>query len=363
VNPPVHQLLAALSPGDAIGNEALAIQRHLRSEGFESDIFAEMVHPRLAHKARPLWEYARVSSAKNVCLFHFSIGSAAGPLIFHAPDRLVLIYHNITPARFFLGFHKELTRLCHEGRRELAAFAPRAELALGDSEFNRRELEAAGFERTGVLPVAVDLGGFSHKPRAPVVTHLYRDGRTNILFVGRIIPNKGVHDLIGAFALYQRHFDRQSRLLLVGDSRGHERYLRRLQEMVEDLHVSEVVFAGHVDEDDLGSYYSLADLYLCLSAHEGFCVPLLEAMSFGIPVVAYAAGAVPETLGGEGILLEDKDPAAVAEVLDRLRHDPSLRDRVKAGQERRLEAFVRGGAPKALLERLGPLIYQKAARP
>jgi glycosyltransferase involved in cell wall biosynthesis len=350
----VHQLLAALSPGDAIGNEALAIQRHLLSLGFDSDIFAEIVHPHLAHKARPLWEYAEVSSPETVCLFHFSIGSAAGPLIFRAKDRLVLIYHNITPARFFLGFHKELTRLCHEGRKELAAIAPRVELALGDSEFNRRELEAAGFSRTGVLPVVADLGSLHAIAPSPVVERLYRDGRTNVLFVGRIIPNKAVHDLIRAFSFYQRHFDRNSRLLLVGDSRGHETYLRRLQEMVEALQVEEVVFTGHVAGSDLRSYYSLADSFLCLSEHEGFCVPLLEAMSFAVPVISYRAGAVEETLGGAGVLLTDKSPAVVAEVLDEVRRNKGLRGEILRTQTRRTLAI--SGAESVLLERLAGIV-------
>ena len=164
----VHQLLAALSYGDAIGNEALAIQRQLRAAGHESDIFAELVHPRVAHLARPLWEYREVSSPDTVCIFHFSIGSAAGRLIHEAPDRLVIVYHNITPAHFFLGFHPHLAGLCHHGRRELAAFAPRTELALGDSEVNRRELEEAGFARTGVLPIVLDLSLYDRKP-SPVV--------------------------------------------------------------------------------------------------------------------------------------------------------------------------------------------------
>ena len=184
----VHQLLAALSYGDAIGNESLAIQKHLRAAGFESDIFAEKVEPRMASRARPLHEYESVSSADTVCLFHFSIGSAAGRLAFHAPDRLVAIYHNITPAAFFLGFHPHLAGLCYHGRRELQAFAPRTELALGDSEFNRRELEAAGFAHTAVLPIVLDLEAYGRKPSA-TVTRLYGDGATNLLFVGRIIPN------------------------------------------------------------------------------------------------------------------------------------------------------------------------------
>ncbi|HUL78289.1 MAG TPA: glycosyltransferase family 4 protein, partial [Vicinamibacteria bacterium] len=313
----VPQLLAALSYGDAIGNEALAIQRQLRAAGHESDIFAELVHPRMAHLARPLREYREVSSPETVCIYHFSIGSAAGRLIHAAPDRLVVIYHNITPARFFLGFHPHLAGLCHHGRRELEAFAPRTELGLGDSEFNRRELETAGFPRTAVLPIVLDLGLYDRTP-SPVVRRCFDDGRTNVLFVGRVIPNKRIDDLIRSFAAFQRWLQPRSRLLLVGDSRGFERYLGRLRELARDLGAEEVVFTGHVDDDELYAYYRVADVFLCLSEHEGFCVPLQEAMRFHLPVIAHDAGAVRETLRGGGILLQDKRPELVAELLDRV---------------------------------------------
>ena len=291
MNGQVHQLLAALSYGDAIGNEALAIRKHLRAAGYASDIFAEKVHPRVAHLARPLWEYPAVSSAETVCLFHFSIGSAAGRLIFHAPDRLVSIYHNITPAHFFMGFHRHLAGLCYHGRRELAAFAARTELALGDSEFNRRELAEAGYARTAVLPIVLDLSLYDRAP-SPVVRRLYDRTRTNLLFVGRIIPNKRIEDLLRVFAAYQRYVNPVSRLLLVGDYRGHERYFDRLAQMVDELRLDEVVFTGQVDDDELYACYRAADLFLCLSEHEGFCVPLQEAMVFGVPVIAYDGGAV-----------------------------------------------------------------------
>jgi L-malate glycosyltransferase len=329
----VHQLLAALSYGDAIGNEALAIQKQLRAAGFDSDIFAERVHPRMASLARPLWEYGAVSGRDTVCLFHFSIGSAAGRLAYHAPGRLVCIYHNITPARFFLGFHAHLAGLCHHGRRELEAFADRTALALGDSEFNRRELEAAGFRNTGVLPIVLDMTVY-RRPPSPVVRRLYADGRTNLLFVGRVIPNKRIDDLVRVFAVYQRYIEPRSRLLVVGDHRGHERYYDRLQEMVRVFELDEVVFPGQVDEDDLMAYYSVADLFLCLSEHEGFCVPLVEAMGFGLPVIAYDAGAVSETLRGGGILLKEKAPAAVAELVHSVLSDEALRRAVVATQER-----------------------------
>jgi glycosyltransferase involved in cell wall biosynthesis len=351
----VPQLLAALSYGDAISNEALAIQRHLRAAGYESDIFAEKVHPRMAHLARPLWEYRTVSSPETVCLFHFSIGSASSRLIHDAPDRLVVLYHNITPAPFFVGFHPHLAGLCHHGRRELVAFVPRTQLALGDSEYNRRELEEAGFARTGVLPIVLDFSLYGRRP-APVVRRLYGDGRTNILFVGRIIPNKKIEDLIRTFALYQRRFDPSSRLLLVGDTRGFERYLSRLQELVASLGAEGVVFTGQVDDDDLYAYYSVADLFLCLSEHEGFCVPLQEAMHFGVPVVAFEAGAVAETLHGGGLLLGEKGPEVVAALLAAMRRDPSLRQAVLARQDRAIREIRDTDFRALLLDRLAPVL-------
>ncbi|HEX6739579.1 MAG TPA: glycosyltransferase family 4 protein [Vicinamibacteria bacterium] len=356
----VHQLLAALSYGDAISNEALAIQAHLRRAGHESDIFAEGVHPRMAHLARPLWQYRAISGPETVCLFHFSIGSAAGRLIHGAPDRLVCIYHNITPARFFMGFHPHLAGLCYHGRRELSAFAPRAELGLGDSEYNRRELEEAGFARTGVLPIVLDLEAY-RPPPAPVVSRLYRDGRRNVLFVGRIIPNKRIDDLIRAFTLYQRHFEPRSRLLLVGDHRGHERYYDRLQELARALRVEEVVFTGHVDHDDLLACYAAGDIFLCLSEHEGYCVPLVEAMVAGLPVVAYDTGAVRETLRGGGVLLEDKAPERVAALLHELAVDPELRQAVLAGQARAVAEIRALDFGALLAERLAPVLAGTAA--
>jgi glycosyltransferase involved in cell wall biosynthesis len=358
----VHQLVAALSYGDAISNEALAIQAHLRRAGFASDIFAEKVHPRMAHLARPLWEYAEVSSPQTVCVFHFSIGSAAGRLIHAAPDRLVCIYHNITPGEWFLRFHPHLAGLCYHGRRELAAFAARTELGLADSEFNRRELEAAGFARTAVLPIVMDLERYRRPPSA-VVRRLYDDGRTNVLFVGRIIPNKKIDDLIRVFAFYQRYGNPRSRLLLVGDHRGHERYYDRLEEMTRALRLEEVVFTGHVDDDELLAYYSLADVFLCLSEHEGYCVPLVEAMEFRVPVIAYDAGAVRETLRGGGVLLTEKPPDMVAELVGLIAAESPLRSAVLATQHRALASVHAIDFGRLLLERLEPMLATAASAP
>ncbi len=352
----VHQLMAALSYGDAVSNDALAIQGHLRSAGFESDIFAEHAHPRMAQRCRPLWRYAEVSSPDTVCLFHFAIGSGAGRMIFSAPDRLVTRYHNITPPEYFASFLPHLARQCHQGRLELAAFAPRTALGLGVSEFNRRELERAGYARTAVAPIPLDLDRFAAGPRAPVIREVFGDGRTNLLFVGRIIPNKKIEDLLRAFAFYQSTFDPASRLLLVGDHWGYEPYLLYLQAVGRELGAQEVVFTGQVEDDELRAYYSVASAYVSLSEHEGFCVPLLEAMAFGVPVMAYDAGAVAETLGGAGLLLEDKRAPEVAALIDRLVRDRAMRATVLTGQQRRLEQARATDTGARLLEALAPVV-------
>lgn len=349
----IHQVLAALSYGDAIGNESLAIRDHLKARGFESEIFAEKVHPRMAGSARPLSEYDASAGPDSLCLFHFSIGSAASSLVYQRAEPLVCIYHNITPAEFFVPFHQHLAGLCHHGKRELTAFAARSVLGLGDSEFNRRELEAAGFAPTGALPIVMDWNRYDETPSPVMQKRLEGFPGPTILFVGRVVPNKKFEDVIRSFAAFQRHHAPESRLLLVGDTLGHERYLRRLHELVHDLRVRNVVFTGQVLQADLVAAYRSADAFLCLSEHEGFCVPLLEAMRFGLPVIAFNCTAIGETMGGGGVLLDDKDPALVAEVLDRVLRDGAFRAAVLASQKRtldRAQAIDFGGLLEAHIE-------------
>lgn len=357
----IHQVLAALAYGDAIGNEALAIREELRKRAYESDIFAEKVHPQMAGLARPLSEYEGAAGADTLCVFHFSIGSAASSLVYHRTDPLICVYHNITPPEFFFPFHPHLARLCYHGRRELKAFANRSVLGLGVSEFNRKELEAAGFKPTGVLPIVVDWSRYDEAPSPVMLERLAGFDGPTILFVGRIVPNKKIEDLITTFAAFQRHHRPKSRLLLVGDSVGHERYLRRLLETVHDLRVQNVVFTGQVTQGDLIAAYRSSQAFLCLSEHEGFCVPLQEAMHFGLPVVAYDAGAVRETLHGGGVLLREKRPEQVAELVHQILRDGALRRNILATQERAIGEVRATDFGALLLDRLSPVLGTPAA--
>ncbi len=334
----VHQMVASLSHGDAISNEALRIQDVLRSRGYESEIFAESIHSAMRNKGHSLWDYQRVSSPDNVLILHFSIGAGVSSFAYHLPDRIMLIYHNITPARWFAPYQPKLARLCYQGRRELAAFTERTELALGVSEFNRQELEAMGFHPTGVLPLLLDPAQLAIPP-SPVIRRMFDDDKTNFLFVGRVIPNKKFEDLIKVFYVYQKFVDPKSRLLLVGEYQGFERYFDALLRLVDELELEDVVFTGHVDTNDLVAYYQVGDVFLSLSEHEGFCAPLLEAFRFGIPVMAFDAGAVPDTMGGAGVLIREKQFEEIAEMAHVLVHDGEVRQRAIDSQDHVIEAL------------------------
>ena len=313
--PAVHQVLATLGYGDAIGNEVLGIQRVLQRAGYESEIFVETADWRLEHLTVDYRDLPDASHPDNVLFHHFSIGSRASRVAYALPDRMVLVYHNITPPEYFIGVHPILTQQCFLGRRELGFYASRCDLALGDSEYNRRELEAAGFPRTDVLPVVPD---FRHLagPANHMQTRVFDDDWVNMLFVGRTIPNKRIEDVIRWFHVYKRWHHPRSRLLLVGSHAGFERYIAMLHQFIARIGAADIYFQGHVTNEELVAYYELADVFLCASEHEGFCVPLVEAFHMGVPAIAYAAAAVPATMDGGGILITDKNPAEVAALID-----------------------------------------------
>ena len=333
--PKIHQVLATLGYGDAIGHEVLGIQRVLRRAGFTSDIFVQTADPRLEDQTRDYRDLIQESDASNILIHHFSIGSRASRITYALPDRQILVYHNITPPEFFVDVHEQLVEQCFKGRRELSIYPARVDLALGDSEFNRQELDALGFSPTGVLPVVPD---FSHLDLAPndLIARDYDDDWTNILFVGRIIPNKRIEDVIRYFHAYQRHFNPRSRLLLVGSYGGFEKYLALLHQLTARLGAANVHFSGHVSNAELSAYYDVGDLFLCASAHEGFCVPLIESFYKQIPVLAYAATAVPATMDGAGVLYTTTEPLEVAALMDAVLDDAHLYERVVQKQNEAL---------------------------
>lgn len=346
--PKVHQILATLGYGDAIGNEVLGINRALRAAGYASEIIVETADPRLEHLTVDYRDMVDEVGADDLLIHHFSLGSRASRTAFALPARMVLIYHNITPPEYFLGVHDQLVRQCYHGRRELTAYRTRGQIALGDSEFNRQELEAIGFDPTGVLHVVPD---FSHLDVAPDsrILDAYDDEWTNILFVGRVIPNKRPDDLIRFFHAYKTTCNPKARLILAGSYGGFDKYLAQLHAFVATLGVRDVHILGQVTNEALSALYDTADLFLCASEHEGFCVPLIESFYKRVPVLAYAATAVPATMDGGGVLYADKDPARVAALMQSLTDDAAMADRVLLAQDAALDRLRAGDFDGTLL--------------
>jgi glycosyltransferase involved in cell wall biosynthesis len=335
----VHQVLATLGYGDAIGHEVLGIQRVLEGTGYASEIFVETADRRLEHLTTDYREMVGAIAPEDVLIHHFSIGSRASRTAYALPGRMALVYHNITPPEYFVGIHKDLVTLCFRGRRELTAYVSRCGLAIGDSEYNRQELEDLGFRSTAVLPVVPDFAHLNVPPNTMTAAP-FDDGWTNVLFVGRVIPNKKLEDVIRAFHVYRTRHNPRSRLLLVGSYGGFEKYLAMLHALVARLGTPDVHFLGHVSNEELTALYDVADLFLCASEHEGFCVPLIESFYKRVPVLAYAATAVPATMDGGGVLYEKKDPFEVARVMAAILDDTDLEDGVIATQDAALERLL-----------------------
>jgi len=347
--PRVHQVLATLGYGDAIGHEVLGIQRVLRGAGYDSEIFVETADPRLEPLTIDYREMVGAIAPDDLLIHHFSIGSRASRTAYALPGRMSLVYHNITPPQYFIGVHKDLVKLCFRGRRELTAYVSRCDQALGDSEYNRQELADLGFHDTGVLPVVPD---FSHLDVPPDrrIAQQFDDEWTNVMFVGRVIPNKKFETVIRAFHAYRTHHNPRARLLLVGSYSGFERYLAMLHGLVARLGTPDVHFLGHVSNEELTALYDVADLFLCGSEHEGFCVPIVEAFYKQVPVIAYAATAVPATLDGGGVLFENPDPIEIARLVAAVLDDSRLEGEVLASQDAALARLIASDFAGTLLE-------------
>ena len=357
-----HQFVTALSYGDAIGDYTLEIQQILKRNGYESEIFSEIVHPRMAKYVKPLHEYEVYQNDDNLMILHFSIGSDVGNLLPHYDGKKMMIYHNITPFEWFVDINALLAYQCLVGREQLKTLREFCPIALGDSEYNRQELEKFGYESTGVLPIRLHFEKFD-APGDPVTRQLYDDNRTNIIVVGRVIPNKKLEDSLRAFAYYQKFINPFSRLIFVGLWSGFETYYHALRKMIVDLRVQEVVFTGHITFDELLAFYRLADVLVTMSEHEGFCVPLMEAFYMNVPVVAWDACAIPYTAGEGSVLVQgEKDYAQIGEMLHKISSDSALRSRIVEAQQRQLQKHQDFPFEKTLLDALTALAKTKPIR-
>ena len=324
----VHQILPAASPHDAITDQAFAWRDLLRGWGYESEILAEYVHPDMTGSAYPLDRVGKRLVNQGGVVLHYAVWSETVEVALQADGPVGLYYHNITPGELLRDFSPAAADLCDRGRAALAVFRGRIKSLSAVSNFNAADLREAGLGEAFVVPLLLELPSEvprRNASREPVV-----------LTVGRIVPNKRLEDVVKSFTLYQRQHAPESSLFIVGGDLGFENYRQALDVLVARSGARNVHFTGQISAEARNALYLRADVYLSMSAHEGFCAPLVEALAHGVPVIARGAGAVPETLGGAGLLLDGDDLPLVAEALHELASSPSTRSALYDAAERRL---------------------------
>ena len=333
----VYQFAPQICRHDAIGNEIFAIQRSMDKSGIESEIVCDLADNVLPGRVRP-WS-KKVAATSQLTMVHYSHGSASHERVFASPEPKVLFYHNITPAQYFRSTHPNLVRASEAGREQLSKLPGLVEVAVAHSTFSANELAEYGFRRVEVLPYMPLKPLYEVEPDQAVLRRYAWDGWVNLICVAQVSPHKCIEDCILTFDYFKHFVNRKSRLFVIGGWGGTEAYVARLQRLVKTLHLNDVIFTGQVSQESLIAYYEAAHAFLCMSEHEGFCVPLVEAMRYDVPVFAYAATAVPETLRYSGVLFPRKDWPTIAEAIGILLADERVRAQVIAEQRQHLPYY------------------------
>ncbi len=340
----IIQLVHTLNYGDAISGEACTLARLLTEAGVRNAIYSVHTHEKLRGLSL---DYRKLRSDLEgmrepvTLLLHYSIDSPLNRLFVEIePARRVLLYHNLTPDHWYVGYNGRVVADLRKGRAELPQLLARCDFVLADSEFNRSELLEFGAKDVSVLPLPLDDERWNVAPNSGISRALQAHGGDNILHVGRLAPNKRIEDIIKAFYFYHHKMNDRSRLWLVGIDIDTEIYSFELRRLIAELRLKDSVsMVGAVADSELRAFYENSDLYICMSEHEGFCLPLLEAMFFGVPVIAFDACAVADTLGDSGILVAKKNPALLAELISIVLQDSSAREELARRGRERVKAF------------------------
>ncbi len=340
-------LLPVFADRDAVGFDAVAMARALRARGIETRLFCGSAIGTSEKTWSPDKLVGFAGGPDDIVIYHFSMGwPPAFDILRRCRGFRVVRYHNITPPEFFEGVSPEYVGACRSGRDEIPGIARLGcELYLGDSRFNLDELVDAGApaERGAVLAPLHRVADLIDLEADMRLVDELNDGSHNVLMVGRIAPNKGYAELVDAFAAHAHAYGRRSRLVLVGkiDPRL-EHYTNAIRQRIAEYGLNDRVrWINGASEGELKAAYVASHAFMLLSRHEGFCVPLVEAMAIGTPIVALETSAIPETLGGCGISWPTPDASLFAASLARLGADADLRNDLRhAGMRRYREHYA-----------------------
>ena len=333
----VHQLLPTINSFDAIGNEACIIQDELKKLGYHSEIYAQNISPSMKNRAKNFQNYKKSEGDNEIFIYHHSIGSDLLDFILSLDSKIIMIYHNITPPEFFEGKNNDLADLLRLGKIQLEKLKTCIDFAVGDSEYSRLELEKIGYKKTAVFPILLDKKKYEQKLDQTLVSKFKNS--SNILYVGRIAPNKNVEEVIRIFHYYSSNINPNSNLFLVGGFEVSDNYYQSLKSMIHNVKIKNIHFISDADDRKLVTLYSLANIFITMSKHEGFCVPLVESMLFKIPIIANNSTAIPYTLGDAGFLISDETFEEVGELVDVILGDKTVKNDIIEKQTKRLSAI------------------------
>lgn len=334
----IIQILTTLNYGDAVGNDVLALNDLIKNMGYKTQIYAENVHPKLKHSTKYINNIPKLKK-DDIILYHLSIGTALNFELPKYPCKKILIYHNITPPDFFKPYNLDAYKNCLNGLKGAKFLSDKVDYCLAVSEFNKQDLLNMNYKMPiDILPILIPFEDYKQIPDINILKK-YTGDFVNILFTGRIAPNKKIEDIIATFYYYKKYINENSRLILVGSYDEKDGYYQKLKTFIDKLELSDVIFSGHISFKEILAYFHVADIFLCMSEHEGFCVPLIEAMFFNIPIIAYNSCAVPETLGNSGFIIYKKNYIEIAELIQKILTDLSLKQKIIENQNNRLKYF------------------------
>jgi glycosyltransferase involved in cell wall biosynthesis len=318
----IHQLVSSIAIGDAVSNAAFSLQELFRKQGYPSEIFAEQIPAELAGHCKHLGRYVEVDSPENLLIAHYSIASMGMVTLPYFKARKILFYHNVTPYKYWININPLAAFHCLRGKSDLPKIIPFINYGVAFSNFSLEDLRKAGLTNTTCLPLQMNMDQYKIAPD-PLTLKNFNGNERKILVVGRIAPNKKVDEAVCVVSMVPN-----SRLIVAGSARDAASYYHSIRRTAQTLKVK-VDFVGHISQQELNALYKNSDVLLVMSEHEGFCVPILEAFYFGLPVVASASGAIPETAKGGALLFTDKKPEVVASLVKKVLDDFELRNQLK----------------------------------
>jgi glycosyltransferase involved in cell wall biosynthesis len=349
----IDQVLVHLSQGDAVGDETLNIRNSLRLQGYDSDIYVQETVSNLTNEVNFIKESEPVNS--DIILYHYTGVDNLYENIRRYNSKKVLIYHNVTPYEYFIGYDDYFCNLLKNSRDKLKSLNKEFDMIIADSEYNKYELESLGFSNIEVVPILID---FSKYNLTSNIIPQNKGSKGKILFVGRVSPQKKIEELIMIFNYYNKNINPDSQLVIVGDYNipSYKGYKTVLERIICYYNIKNVFFTGKVSLETLIGYYKWADVFITMSAHEGFCVPLLESMYFKIPIIAKNVCAIPETLSGAGILINKIKYDEISELIDICINDKLFRDKIIEEQNRRLKEFSKEIIEKKLINTIKKIL-------